>query len=151
MSNMEIFIIVCVCLVPIVALVVLFPKLKLKRKEKKEKEIKETAQPTEKYVPETSIVENPTPKVEQNLESVKYDPSEFRDYLNQKKDRTKRPTRNELPAGFRDMTSRYDRNYGEISANTNKNSLAKEIQSLSPELKALIISGALDRKDFDEE
>ena len=66
MSNMEIFIIICVCLIPIVALVILFPKFKFKKREKKVKsEVKE--QVTKKYIPETPIAEEP--KMEKKEES----------------------------------------------------------------------------------
>ncbi len=149
MSNMEIFIIICACLIPIVALVILFPKIRLKKKEKKVKtEPKQTE--IEKYVPETKIVEEP--KIQTKNEDIKYDPSEFKDYLKQKKSKIDTPTKKELPDDFIDFSSRFTRdNNLRMQKSTKKDSIASEIKSLSPELKALLLSGALDKKDFDEE
>lgn len=149
MSNMEIFIIICVCLIPIVALVILFPKFKFKKREKKVKsEIKE--QVTEKYVPETPIAEEP--KMEKKEESFKYEPDNFKDYLKDKSARVSKPQMKILPDDFRDLSTRYNPNSRlNKTGKENSSSLAEEINSLSPELKALILSGALDKKDYDGE
>lgn len=149
MSNMEIFIIICVCLIPIVALVILFPKFKFKKKEKKVKsEVKE--QPTEKYVPEKPITDET--KISKKEESIKYEPDNFKDYLKDKSARVSKPQMKFLPEDFRDLSTRYYPNSRfNKTGQGNQQSLAEEINSLSPELKALIFSGALEKKDYDEE
>ena len=57
-----------------------------------------------------------------------------------------------LPDDFRDLSTRYNPNSRlNKTGQENSSSLAEEINSLSPELKALILSGALDKKDYDGE
>ena len=149
MSNMEIFIIICACLIPIVALVVLFPKIKLKKKEKSAKS-NENEQTIEKYIPDKPIVEEP--KIVKKNEGSKYDRDDFKDYLKSKGSRVAGPQRKILPEDFRDLSTDYNpRGRLNQMQNSNQTSIADEINSLSPELKALILSGALEKKTFDEE
>ncbi len=150
MTDVEIFIVVCVCLIPIIALVVLLPKIKFKKQEKVKKIKSADPAPTEKYVPTAPIVESA--KIEEKTikpMQVKYTSNDFKDYLLDKQSRIGHPKFNELPENYLDRTRRYDPNYDFMPKTQEAKSVAEEIQTLSPELRAMILAGVLDKRDFD--
>ena len=144
MSNFEIFLIIMLCATPFVALLFVLPK-KLKKEKKAEKV--ET-----KTLKELKQEETPKPMVEEKkVESKKVASSEvstddFKNYLNHRPP-TSKPSRVELPKDFRDMSLPYRPRRRE--KNEKPKTIIEEIQGLSPELKALMITGVLDRKNFD--
>ena len=154
MSNFEIFIIVVLCFVPILAFVMLLPKLKLKFNfKKKEKSTKTKMEPiaeikTEEKPKETKVEETPK-EVKPVISSNEISTEDFSGYLNKRKPVTK-PQKVELPEGFVDRTMPYipQRRMSDIKK---PKTIAEEIESLSPELKAIIVAGVLDKKDYDED
>lgn len=145
MSNFEIFLIVMVCAVPVLALLFVLPKFKKKEKKAKAIELSKTYS-------EIKSEEKVEPKKETPKEAIsKYvnnhiSPDEFKSYLKDKK--TTKPSRIEFPADFKDRTMPYTPRRN-MMANKKPNSVAEEIRSLSPELKAMLIAGILDKKDYD--
>lgn len=150
MSNFEILLIVLVCIVPVVSLLMVLPKIKLKFK-KKEKKV----QPETKTYAEIKAEDKANePKIEEKPKEMKkfvssgeISTDDFRSYLNKRKP-TSKPSRLSLPADFKDRTMPYEPRRRRM-VNKKPQSVAEEIQNLSPELKAMIIAGVLDKKDFD--
>ena len=147
MSNFEIFLIVAMCLVPVVSLITFLPK-KLKGLKKKNPE-KEKVKTLEELKQEEQPKEIKEVKKEANLNASSNEIStdDFKDYLKRRKP-TSRPKRMELPPGFLDRTSPYARM--NLRNNKKPQSVSEEFKSLSPKLKSLIISGVLAPKDFDK-
>ena len=150
MSNFEIFLIVTACSIPVFAVIMLLPKIKLKFK-KKEKQI---SVETKTYAEIKAEDKASEPKVEEKPREVKkfvssgeISTDDFRSYLNRRKSVSK-PSRLEMPDDFVDRTMPYSSRRRRIE-NKKPQSVAEEIQNLSPELKAMIIAGVLDKKDFD--
>lgn len=143
MSNFEIFLIVMLCATPIIALFFILPK-KLKKEKKVEKTevktLKEVKQEESKPVVEEKKIE---PK---KVASSEISTDDFKSYLNHRTP-TSKPSRVELPKDFRDMSLPYRPRRREKKEKPK--TIVEEIQSLSPELKALMITGVLDRKNFD--
>lgn len=148
MSKLEIAILICVCLLPIVALALVLPK-SLKKKKK-------TPPPTSEYHPEDEKLkpeetQPQTPPVESPI--VKDIPkpvtqeSEFKDYL-----KNRRPRGN--PSPFMPPRPPFlDDDFFPSNAQAKQNSseVVDDVDKLSPRLKTLLISGALDTKfDYDE-
>lgn len=154
MFNFETIIIILACSVPVVALFFVLPKIKKKEKRKEEKptktyeEIKKEEAKPESNQEEMKIEKPKAQKVETAFAQNDFSPEDFRGYLNRKQKTITRPTRVDLPEGFVDRTEPYlprRRRREEEKPKT----VAEEIRSLSPELKALIFTGALDKKNFD--
>ncbi len=151
MSSFEIFIIVLVCVVPIIALFMVLPKIKIKFKSKQKKspktktyaEIKAEEEPKE-----VKIEEKPKETKKQTIAS-EISTEDFKNYLNRRQPTTK-PSKMELSEDFVDRTSPYFPRRMRRSVQKPKN-VAEEIKNLSPELKAMLIAGVLDKKDYDED
>ncbi len=142
MSLVEKVILIAAILMPIIALLIFLPKFlknKFKNKPQKEKPKAEqnAAQPDE-YKPA------PTAPAAQNTSHQ----DDFKDYAERKSKRLTHPKRNFPTPTFADFEGFRPRPI--VSGQQNEKTIQEEIKSLSPQLKALIISGALDRKDFDD-
>lgn len=145
MTVFEIVLVILVCITPIVALLFVLPKRK--KKEVKPKETtsyvtleKEQAQAqAEQGTPSQVAETKPEPKKFKDDELENY-----RDYLNKRHEMSSRPQRHEIPKDFIDRTSAYV----PMSSMRNRrtNSSNTDINNLSPEVKALLIAGILDRK-----
>lgn len=145
MSNFEIFLIIAACSVPLVALLFSLPK-KIKGKQKNEKVV-ESKPVVEEKKEEIKKEEPPVEKMLRPIETS-FSSDDFKGYLQERQNRTSKPKRIELPKDFIDRTEDYFPRRKRIRPEKQK-TVAEELQSLSPELKALIISGVLDKKDFD--
>ena len=151
MTSFEIGLIVSLCAVPFVALLFVLPKFKKKEKQKPAtktyEEIKKEEQKSE--VKQESVGEQ---AIEKKAESIfaknDFSSEDFRSYLNYKQHNTSKPSRIELPKDFVDRTEPYIPRRRRRETEKPK-TVAEEIRSLSPELKALIFTGALDKKDYD--
>lgn len=142
MSNFETFLIVMLCAVPIVALFMVFPKLKFNKKEKK------VAEPT-KTLAEIKAEEPKAEEVKPELErkpNNEISTGEFESYIDFKKKNTTLPKKVELPSDFKDMSMPYMPRRKQVEKKPQ--SVAEEIKSLSPELKAMLIAGVLDKRDY---
>jgi hypothetical protein len=157
MFDLESFLFWGLCLAPVVALVFVLPWKKIFTKKVKQPKVKEQkSAPVEEKKPIPTETDQPkeqlfTPRRIERKNEFKHVGAfdkEFDDYLNLRKNNMSMPERKELPEGFEDksfpFTSSSRRNQKE------EKTIVEEIETLSPELKALIISGALDRKDFDD-
>ena len=151
MSRMEMAMIIILCLTPIIALVILLPK-KLKFL-KKPKKIKESAEKKEEQQ-----LESETPPVEQNeikpeIIDTPYvmdsDLDSIRDFAKNKK--TTKPTRKTPDLSklspHPEFSFRRENNF-RTERQPEQKSIKEQFDELSPEMKALIMSGAFDRKDY---
>ena len=151
MSRMEMAMIIILCLTPIIALVILLPK-KLKF-HKKPKKINESAEKKEEQQ-----LESETPPVEQNeikpeIIDTPYvmdsDLDSIRDFAKNKK--TTKPTRKTPDLSklspHPEFSFRRENNF-RTERQTEQKSIKEQFDELSPEMKALIMSGAFDRKDY---
>lgn len=148
MFNFQTILIIMACSVPVVSLMMVLPKLKLKKKEKKpeSKEDTKTLEDLKKEEKTEQTVETPKP-IEVKRTEIANDISteDFKSYLNNRKPFSK-PSRIDLPDDFIDRTTPFSRRQ---TKKDQPKSLAEEIKTLSPELKAILFTGALDKKDFD--
>lgn len=158
MSSFEIVLIVLACAVPCVALFFVLPKkLKGEKKSKKEKkselktyeELKKEETKEEPKTQEQSKVELEKKKEPSKVATTEISTDDFSSYLKRRKNPTK-PSRIELPKDFLDRTSPYAHRRKQKEEQKPKN-VAEEIRLLSPELKALLIAGVLDPKNFDKD
>lgn len=149
MSNFEIFLIITACALPIVALFFVLPKFK--KKEKKVPAPIKTFEELKKEEAAQEVKEQPTviKPVEKAFVNTEFTSDDFKSYLSHKQRNTTKPNKVEFPDGFIDRTSPYmPRRRRRIEEKPK--TVAEEIQNLSPELKALIISGVLEPKNFDK-
>lgn len=145
MSNFEIFLIVIVCAIPFVALMFVLPKIKFK---KKVKNIEPQPVKTYEEIKKEEQKQEPKEKVQQTLFANRdITDDEFKGFINSRHKDISKPQKVDLPDDFLDRTMPY-MPFSKKKKNKHK-SVAEELRSLSPELKALIISGALDKKNFD--
>lgn len=138
MSIIEKILIISASIVPIVALLMFLPKISKFIKQKKSKK---RIKPTQPYVSKLEEKAPTTPAKQSHAE-------DFKDYAMRKSKRISAPKRNFPTANFSNFE-------GFRPNQTNKpkpkeQTVLEEFKSLSPQLKALILSGALDRKDFDD-
>lgn len=140
---MEIFIIISICLIPLIALVLILPKV---IKKKKANILKQ--QPNSIENEQNTVIE--TPKIDDNsIEEKTYSSDDFKSYLDKKGKNITRPNRKENLPNFNFES--FDNYKKRQTKNLNKDkSLTEQINDLSPELKALIISGALNKKNYEE-
>ena len=148
MFNFEKLLIIAACAIPIIALSVFMFKRTVEKLKKPKNKKQEPVQPQA----EVQKVEEKPKEIEPVVNKNKSVASEistddFKAYLNKRKEISK-PKKLEHPQGFQDRTMQYMPT--QRSRIRKHKSIAEEIQTLSPELKALILSGALDRRDFED-
>ena len=152
MSKIELFLIVGACLAPIVALLFVLPK-KLK------KQVNEHP-PTTPYVSEEpkkeeTPSEQPVKEVEKEVKeevSIQsddvYNTDDFKNYINLKREQTRSPYRLKEPDDV--FTEEYlPPRLRRKKQQVNK-PISQQIKDLSPELKAMLLTGVLDKKDYDD-
>ena len=145
MTNVEIGMIVAAALIPIIALVILFPF----KKKKKSKTKPDKATAVENKPAEAKPVAEDIPSVTTGITTASLDSSDFLDYLREKSSTVKKPERKEIdfnPGEFDDIFS--DKDFGQKRNVKKEKPISQQFQELSPELKALMIAGVLDRKDY---
>ncbi len=147
MSKFEIILIVSACLAPFLSILFILPKqLKKKAKDKAEKQkvvTEEKAEPKAEESPAPAVETKPEYK---SMVDNSISTDEFRSYLDRREKDMSKPKRHELPEGFLDKTMSFEPFERRKPREKKPQTVAEEVQSLSPELKALIISGFLDRK-----
>lgn len=175
MSQMERILTWCLCLAPVVALVLVFPWKKLfngtlfKKKEKTPKPAKEE-RVKEKKTKKTEIITKPIVEhetesvqevAEENVEEEASEDKpvanrEFAEFLQARRRRVAPPPRRfEENRDFTRFPNPFNNDEDSDMPNFRRQqkqekTVAEELETISPELKALIISGALDRKNFDD-
>ena len=145
MSKLEICFIVVTCLIPVLAVLLILPK----RKAKKPIE-KKTEKPTEKQdnTQQKTPIQNSVQTA--NLEPFKLkDQDPYKDYIiNKAKSTTKPiPKNSTYRPSFMPFDDGFDLPARQNSANKEQ-SLEEEINNLSPELKVILFTGVLDKKDW---
>ena len=145
MSLIEKVILIIVGLIPLIALMMFLPKIiKNKKTNKPNLETPANAEPKP-----TPVASQPEPAKKNKENANEFD--DFADYANLKKNKVSAPKRNFPKPNYDDFLERY---VPPRQMNSNQNqkekTIKEEFASLSPQLKALIISGALDRKNFDD-
>lgn len=152
MTKIEIILLILACLVPFFALIIMLNKKIFYIFKKKDKTKNVQAEP-EKIKEEVEIVKEQPKQQPQRVQQFNNEIStdEFKSYLSNRQNELTRPIRKELPGDFQDRTMPYSafvprpkRN----SAPPKPKNISEEIQQLSPELKALILSGVLDKKNY---
>lgn len=153
MSKVEMFLIIGACLVPFIALIFVLPKHKKKTK---------TPPPTTSYVKEDKKEEKPAAPVQSGAPIEKQvskpkitkptfdEDDDFKAYLELKKKRTQAPEPIDEGSFVRSPVGEYiPARLRNKMAQTSKNkSIAEQINDLSPELKAMLLAGVLDKKDY---
>lgn len=145
MSNFEIFLIVGVCVVPVVALLFVLPKFK--KKQKTQPEVKSYEEFKKEETQPEPIVEEAPKETKPVMPTQDFTSEEFQNYLKHRNENTTQPKKIAQSADFEDKTMDYIPYRRRNNVQKPKN-VAEEIKNLSPDLKALIISGVLDRKKF---
>lgn len=150
MSYFEIASIILACAVPVVSLVMVLPKIKLKfkKKEKKEKKVepvKTMADIKKEEHKEEVVLEKPK-EVKNPVMANEISDDDFKTYLSRRKAISK-PSRIDLPDDYVDRTTPYMPR--RIRKQEKPKNIKEEIQNLSPKLKAMLIAGVLDKKDYD--
>ena len=132
---------------PFLALIFVMPKLKKKEKVQKETKTYEELKQEEKQ--NDTIVEEKPVKEKRVFQTTDFTSEDFQNYLKHKNETTSKPQKIEHNLNFMDNTTDYIPTRRKLKLENKPKNIAEEIKSLSPELKALIISGALDKKNFD--
>lgn len=149
MTLVEKVMIILAVLMPVIALMLFLPKVIKNRRAKPPKERKKKQKPTTPYVAEPTPIEA-KPKVEPTTQkfSSQNHANDFKDFAERKSKRISPPKRNFPTPNFSDFEGFRPRPI--MSKQSEQKTVAEEIKSLSPQLKALILSGVLDRKDFED-
>lgn len=143
MSIIENILIIGALSVPIIALIAVKPRFKKHL-------IPPETMPytsTDKDKEEKKEIINDQPVQREKIIDNDLDSLDFKDYLKEKKSKTALPKRNVLLDGFEDRTMPYRRH--ENKGNQENKSVKDQINSLSPEVLTIILSGTLDRRYFD--
>lgn len=145
MTTVEIIAIVLVCLIPIVALVIILPK---KIKNRKVKPTKIETQPLEQEPAKIETVPN-----KESASPLEFTADDFKGYLTEKHKRVSRPKRveenYEENLNFEDFNSYQARFAPRKSDKAQDKTIKEQFDELSPELKAMILAGVFDKKDYE--
>ena len=149
MSWFEITLIILVCLSPIVALV-LISFSKFKKKEKQNPAIEQTPI-KEEPKPNKDEITKQNKKVEADVEHAVFNSDGFKEYLNERSGKTVKPQHLSMENNMKFPTSMYNReDFEQMMRPMQKNkTISEQIKTLSPELKALMIAGVFNKKDYE--
>lgn len=147
MTRMEIGIIVIAALIPIISLVILFP---FRKKKKTKSEPSKPAETPVEQKEEKEKDKKDIPPVSGGISTASLDTSEFLGYLKDKSENISKPERKEdaFNMGELDDDLFSDMDFTKMRRRMKKKTIAQEIEDLSPELKAMLLTGVLDRKEF---
>ena len=144
MTTVEIIAIVLVCLIPIVALVIILPK---KIKNRKVKSTKTETQPLEQEPVKIEAEPN-----KNSTSPLEFTADDFKGYLTKKRKQVSHPKR--LEENFAENLNIEDFNSYQARFAPRRNdksqdkTIKEQFDELSPELKAMIIAGVFDKKDY---
>lgn len=165
MTNVEKIVVIAICLIPIIAICLVLPKKFFKKNKKiKTKQTSETK--TDSQV-QTKVDEtaNKEEKKKSRILDRSYTTDEFKDYLKTSKDtRQIKPTysskREQIEKSHEEKLRKMmmeDQEFEkmrkqkkETEINKEEKTINEQIDELTPELKALLLTGILEKKDFDE-
>lgn len=144
MSWVEICLIVCAVLVPVVALFMVLPKIKGKKtkiEQPKQEKVAEKVEPKE----QTKEEKPKEGKINQPIfESSQYSADDFKDYLKERNKNIETPKLKQQPKDFKDMSLGLDE-YMKLKQMP-KQDILDEINKMSPEMQAIVFAGLLDKK-----
>ena len=144
MSWVEICLIVCAVLVPVVALFMVLPKIKGKKaktEQTKQEKVAEKVEPKE----QTKEEKPKEGKINQPIfESSQYSADDFKDYLKERNKNIETPKLQQQPKDFKDMSLGLDE-YMKLKQ-MQKQDFLDEINKMSPEMQAIVFAGLLDKK-----
>lgn len=147
MSTFEIILLIGACASPILALLFVISKKKKENKEKSPK-TNEITKEVDKKLESKQIKDEQTKEKEQfKLNNQDFSKSELMNYAKTKSKSFTSPVRKHLPPEFEDLSREYAPRREKIKKQEDK-SISEQIQDLSPELKALLVAGVLDKKDY---
>ena len=149
MSKIEIAIIVILCVIPIVPILMLIPKRKAKKNKAEVKAEEKSSKPAEEKKEEISK-EPPKEQTKSDRSFNEIGEKDFESYMDFKKRNIKGPAKDMPKNDFVDNSmsfEQYLRNENR-SVEQEKN-IADQINSLDPTIKAMIIAGILDKKNYD--
>lgn len=144
MSKLEIVLIVCFLLCPIVAVIVI-PKHK---KEKKQPEVqtKTLEEYNKEQSDDTKIEPITEKKPDINFGTTQDD---FKDFIKNKAKQLKSSSDLESREDFHDNSMPYSSfNQPKPPVAKQEKTIIDQIEELSPEMKAILLAGVLDRKDY---
>lgn len=144
MSNFEIFLIVLAGAIPIIAILFVLPKVKKKEKKEPEKPTK-TLEEVKREEKKPEIPKQVITKKEDKSSEIST--ADIQSYVDYKKKNITSPQKIQMPGDFKDVTMPYMPR--RKPTKPKPKNVAEELRSLSPELKALIIAGVLDKKNYD--
>lgn len=140
MKTFELVLLIGAILVPFVALIFVLPK-KLKKAKQEPKEEPKKEEPKKEVKPEQSK-EQPNP-----FKNNKFSVEDFKGYLNEKASKTSKPKRVDVDNSMKDIQDFIPSRFRRQQKKDNL-TIQEEIQNLSPELKAMLFAGLLDKKDY---
>lgn len=146
MSWVEICLIVCAVLVPVVALFMVLPKIKGKKAKAEQPKQEKVAEKVEPKPKEQTKEEKPKEgKINQPIfESSQYSADDFKDYLKERNKNIETPKLKQQPKDFKDMSLGLDE-YMKLKQMP-KQDILDEINKMSPEMQAIVFAGLLDKK-----
>ncbi|MCQ2556113.1 MAG: hypothetical protein MJ149_02150 [Clostridia bacterium] len=145
MSTMEIILIVCACCIPVLSILFLIPKKKGKEEAKPAENKQDSAKPAE--VKEE--VKEAEPEVKDDLQAEIMD---FETYIKEQREATTKQEELEAPTDVTTLPYKEEtQETVQINVVDNVEETKQELENLSPELKAMLLAGILDKKDFDKE
>ncbi len=148
MSIVEKVLIMSAVLMPFIALVVFLPGVIKNRKIKKANS-KPEPEPQPIKEPEPEPQPQPVAPTPHKVDSHGHE-NDFLEYAENKRKRVSAPKRNNPIPNFKDFEG-FSKSRPSIRQQpVEEKTIQEEINSLSPSLKALIITGALNKRDFDE-
>ena len=146
MSWVEICLIVCAVLVPVVALFMVLPKIKGKKAKIEQPKQGKVAEKVEQKPTEQTKEEKPKEgkKNQPIFESSQYSADDFKDYLKERNKNIETPKLKQQSKDFKDMSLGLDE-YMKLKQRP-KQDLLDEINKMSPEMQAIVFAGLLDKK-----
>lgn len=146
MSWVEICLIVCAVLVPIVALFMVLPKIKSKKTKEEQPKQEKAAENVEPKPTEQTKEENPNKgkKIQPVFESSQYSADDFKDYLKERNKNIETPKQKQKSKDFKDLSLGLDE-YMKLKQKP-KQDLLDEINKMSPEMQAIVFAGLFDKK-----
>lgn len=146
MSWVEICLIVCAVLVPVVALFMVLPKIKGKKVKTEQPKQEKVAEKVEPKPKEQTKEEKPKEgKINQPIfESSQYSADDFKDYLKERNKNIETPKLKQQSKDFKDMSLGLDE-YMKLKQMP-KQDILDEINKMSPEMQAIVFAGLLDKK-----
>ncbi len=152
MSKMEIFLLACAIAMPFLSLLLVVPKRKKKEKVKKSKEIKTLRQIEQDNSKQEDLETKPI-EIEENqnlqtktFEEELFSDEELKEFVANKKEKLSKPKAKEVDE---DLSLTFDDFLQRRRKVEKKETKPQSFNDLSPELKAMMITGVFNKKYFD--